>query len=137
MSHNKPENGTASPSPRDSGQPDNIPALKLLVTVVNRNKSEYYADYLSGCGANVQMLVQAKGTAEKINAELWGFENLDRTVILSVIAADAETALLEGLSQKFKTLRNGSGIAYTVPLSAVIGITVYRFLLNSQSRGQT
>ena len=37
--------------------------LKLLVTVVNRNKSEFYMDLLSGFEVNFQTSVLGQGTA--------------------------------------------------------------------------
>ena len=39
------------------------------------------------------------------------------------------------LEEKFETIRNGKGVAFTVPLSSVIGVSMYQFLSNNrQSR---
>ena len=34
------------------------------------------------------------------------------------------------LDEKFKTVKNGKGIAYTVPMSSTIGVLIYQFLSN-------
>ena len=36
------------------------------------------------------------------------------------------------LDEKFRTIRNGKGVAFAVPLSSVIGVNIYRFLSNNQ-----
>jgi len=36
------------------------------------------------------------------------------------------------LEDKFHTIRNGKGIAFTVPLSSVIGVNNYQFLSNNK-----
>ena len=39
---------------------------------------------------------------------------------------------MQGLEEKFHTLRGGKGIAFTVPLTGVIGVAIYRFLSNNR-----
>ena len=36
--------------------------LKLVITVVNREKTEYYIDLIQSCGANMQLTAPAHGT---------------------------------------------------------------------------
>ena len=38
------------------------------------------------------------------------------------------------LEEKFHKIKNGKGIAYTVPLTSTIGVAIYQFLSNTQSR---
>lgn len=102
--------------------------LKLVITVVNREKSEYYADLIQSCGCNFQCFVSAHGTAKTETLEMLGLSDDGKSVILSVISADRADSLLETLGQRFRTIKNGKGISFTVPMSSVIGALVYRFL---------
>jgi hypothetical protein len=44
---------------------------------------------------------------------------------------------MNGLEDKFATIKNGKGIAYAVPLSSVIGVNMYQFMSNNrQGRGE-
>ena len=45
---------------------------------------------------------------------------------------DTIDTILNMLDEKFRTIRNGKGIAFAVPLSSVIGVNIYRFLSNNQ-----
>ena len=108
-------------------------ALKVLVTVVNRNKTEFYTDFLGGFDSNFHVSTPAQGTAASETLHMLGIENSDKSVIFSVIKAEQAESILHALEDKFHTLRGGKGIAFTVPLSSVIGVTAYRFLSNNRT----
>ena len=105
--------------------------LKLLVTVVNREKAEFYTDLLQSFEVNFQTAMNARGTASKETLRLLGIGETDKTVIFSVIREDMCDKALFALDHKFKTIRNGKGIAYTVPMTGTIGVAIYRFLSNT------
>ena len=107
--------------------------LKLLVTVVNRNKTEFYVDFLSGFEVNFQTGMLGEGTAHSDTLHMLGLENSEKGIILSVIREDKAEEILRALGEKFHTVRRGKGIAYTIPLDSVIGVAVYRFLSNHKS----
>ena len=112
-----------------------VKKLKLLVTVVNRKKTEFFIDYLSGFEVNFQTSVLAQGTARSDTLHLLGLEDTDRSVIFSLIREDRAEDALRGLDEKFHSVRRGKGIAFTVPLSSVIGVAIYRFLSNNRALG--
>ena len=107
--------------------------LKILITVVNRSKTEFYMDLLQNYEINFQTSVLAQGTAKSETLSLLGLEDSDKSVIFSVIREDNATDALHALDDKFHTVRNGKGIAFTVPMSSVIGVAIYRFLSNHKS----
>ena len=105
--------------------------LKLLVTVVNREKTEFYIDFLQSFEVNFQTAMAAHGTASKETLRLLGLGESDKTVIFSVIREDMADKALSALEHKFATIKNGKGIAYTVPMTGTIGVAIYRFLSNT------
>ena len=107
----------------DSG----IKKLKLLFTIVDRPKGEFYLDVISQFDVNCQMVMGGLGTAASELVELLGLEP-HKAVILSVVREDMVDALMNTLEDKFETIRNGKGISFAVPLSSVIGVKLYRFL---------
>ena len=108
-----------------------IKKLKLLFTVVDRPKAEFFMDVLSQYEVNCQMAVPGKGTAQSELIEMLGLNN-QKAVILSVIREDRAEDIMKALEQKFRTIRNGKGIAFAVPLSSVIGVNMYQFLSNNR-----
>ena len=108
-----------------------IKKLKLLFTVVDRNKTEFYLDVLSQFEVNFQMAAGGKGTATSDLVEMLGL-NIHKGVILSVVREDMVDTVLNCLEDKFATIRGGKGIAFAVPLSSVIGVNMYQFLSNNK-----
>ena len=53
-------------------------------------------------------------------------------MIVSVVREDQVGDLIELLDETFKKGKDYKGIAYTVPLSSVIGTLVYGFLSNDK-----
>lgn len=104
--------------------------LQLLFTVVDRRKSEFYMDILHGFEVNMQISLAAKGTAKTDMLELLGLADSDKSVIVSVIKEDRAKEALAALEEKFRTIKNGKGIAYTVPMTETIGLAIYQFLAN-------
>ena len=108
-----------------------IKKLKLLFTVVDRPKAEFYLDVLSQFEINCQMVTSGKGTAHTDLVELLGL-NLNKAVILSSVREDMVDPVMKCLEEKFETIKNGKGIAFAVPLSSVIGVNMYQFLSNNR-----
>ena len=108
-----------------------IQKLKLLFTVVDRPKAEFYMDVLSQFDVNMQMLVSGKGTATSELVDMLGL-NLHKATLLSIVREDRVDEIMKCLENKFSTIRNGKGIAFTVSLSSVIGVNIYQFLSNNK-----
>lgn len=113
-----------------------IKKAKLIVTIVDRNKTEFYTDVLSGFEINMQMVLYGHGTASSSTLELLGLNN-EKGIILSVVRTDMIKKVLNTLEEKFKTIRNGKGVACVVPISSVIGLSIYQFMINNRkNRGE-
>ncbi len=123
----KPRRATEKkPAPADNG----VKKVKLLVTVVNRQKTEFYMDFLTQFEINLQTALLGQGTAHSEMLYMLGLEDADKGVIFSVVREDKAPEAMAALEEKFHTLKNGKGIAFTIPMSSVIGVAIYRFLSN-------
>lgn len=108
-----------------------IKKLKLLITVVDKQKAEFYLDVLSQFEVNYQLVTAGKGTASSEIISMLGL-NIHRAVILSVVREDMIDSVMNCLEDKFETIKNGKGIAFAVPMSSIIGINLYRFMSNNR-----
>ena len=110
-----------------------IKKLKLLFTVVDRPKAEFYLDVLSQFEVNCQMVVNGRGTAQSELIDLLGL-TIHKAVIISVVREDLVGEITKTLEQKFETIKNGKGIAFAVPMSGIIGVNMYQFLSNNRQK---
>ena len=106
--------------------------LELLVTVVGRNKAEYYEDLIQSFDVNMQITAHATGTADKNMLSLLGLSDSEKSVIFGVIQQNKIAQATQELEEKFKTIKGGNGIAFTIPLTSVIGKLIFGFLSNNK-----
>ena len=110
-----------------------IKKLKVVITVVDRPKAEFYLDVISQFDVNCQMAMAGKGTANSELVDMLGLNN-QKAVIFSVLREDMVDSVMKCLEEKFTTIRKGKGIAFAVPLSSVIGVNIYQFLSNNRQK---
>ena len=111
----------------------NVRKLKLLITVVDRSKALFYVDLLEEFEVNVQMVLYGKGTANSQMMALLGLAETEKSVILSYIREDRVKEIMETLDEKFQKVKNGKGIAYTISLDSIIGVSMYQLLSNDRT----
>lgn len=119
---------------KSSKEPTGLTApkkLKILVTVVDRTKAEFYLDMLEGYEVNFQTIIFGKGTAPTEILQYLGLSHLSKAVIFSVIQEEKVKEILAAYEDKYFKTKNGKGIAFTLPISSVIGVLIYQFLSNN------
>ena len=110
-----------------------VKKLKLIVTVVDRPKGEFYMDAIGGFEVNCQMIMAGQGTASSELVDLLGL-NPEKAVILSIAREDKVPEIMNTLEMKFETVRNGKGVAFAIPLSSIIGVNLYQFMSNNRMK---
>ena len=105
--------------------------LELLLAVVHNDKAAYYSSLIQSHQANLQLTLPAKGTTHLI-LDYLGLTERPKSLIVSVIRADQGDRLISLLDDLFKKGKGYKGIAFTVPLTSVIGTLVYGFLSNDK-----
>ena len=108
--------------------------LKLLITIVDRSKADYYVDLLQDFEINMQMITYGSGTANSEMLTYLGLPNTQKAVIFSIVKEEKIPKIKDKLEEKFKKIKNGKGIAYTISLSSVIGVAIYQFMCNSKMK---
>ncbi len=116
-----PEGGSTSPH-----------RLVLLVTIVQKGKGTFFSDYLQTFDANLQVCIVGTGTVYGDLAEFLGLKDKNRSVIFSIVREDRLDDIFQALEEHFVTVNRNRGIAFTVPLSSVIGKLSYAFLSNER-----
>ena len=125
--------GARPQSTQKSQKPLAPQKLKLLFTVVNRQKAEFYMDLLQSFEVNMQLAMTAHGTANTEMRDYLGLVDSEKVVIISAIREDMVNEAMKMLEEKFATIKNGKGIAYTVPMTSTIGVAIYQFLCNNRT----
>lgn len=105
--------------------------LEVLVAIVHNDKAAYFTSLIQSCQANIYLTMPAKGTTHLI-LDYLGLTERPKSLITSIVRADQADALISLLDDTFKKGKNYKGIAFTVPMTSVIGTLAYGFLSNDK-----
>ena len=105
--------------------------LELLLAIVHNDKAAYFSSLIQSHKANLQLTMPAKGTTHLI-LDYLGLNERPKTLIISVVRADQSEKLILLLDDLFKKGKDYKGLAFTVPMTSVIGTLVYGFLSNDK-----
>lgn len=109
-------------------------SLKVLFTIVNRSKATYYVDLLEQFEINMQMVLYGIGTANSEIRDYLKLNEVEKAVIISIVREDKIKDICNTLTEKFSKIKDGKGIAYTIPVKSIIGVSIYQFLSNNKTK---
>lgn len=109
--------------------------LKILVTICEREKVEFYRDVLEGFDVNFQSVVYGRGTAPK---ELYDYidTSSNKAILISVVKARKVKEILINYEDKYFKTKKGKAVAFTISMDSIIGKSLYQFLANMQEEKQ-
>ena len=77
-----------------TSDPKAVQKLELLILVVNRNKTEFYIDFLHNFEINLHTIMPAHGTAKTEMLEYLGLMDDDKAVIFNIITDFKEKSMI-------------------------------------------
>ncbi len=102
--------------------------LILLITIVNRGNGTKVMEHYKEQGVSFHVLSHGYGSADSELLEILGLGETEKDVIFSIgNDAEIETIMTDWRENK-KIQEQGKGIAFTVPLSAIVGQQVLSYL---------
>ncbi|MBQ2204570.1 MAG: hypothetical protein II411_01590 [Lachnospiraceae bacterium] len=103
--------------------------LSVLITIVKKQKADYYLDLLEQFNVNMQLSMVGNGTTQ---STVFTDEVGTKAVIFTFITDDKLPAAIKLLKEKFDEIRDGKGVCFSVPFSSVMGVTFFNFLSNNK-----
>ena len=107
--------------------------LDILISIINKKKGDFYTDLMPSLGVNFTFKVLGEGTASEQMKSLLGLSTSEKLVMFNVISRDKVPNAMATLEEKFRTIKDGKGIAFTISLSSVIGKSIYGFLSDNRT----
>lgn len=107
------------------------PELKAVIIIVNRDKAEVFLHMLSDFEVNAANIQLANGSVSEEVLQKLGV-GTEKAMITCMAREDKVDSLLTFLEGKFKSIKGGKGIAFSLPLAAIIGVSNYLVLANQE-----
>ncbi len=111
---------------------EELQSMKLIITIVDRDKGERVEEILSKCGVYFQLIMLGEGTAEQEILQLLGLSNLDKDIVLSFVEEENVEEALNQLQGKLELNKQGKGILCVVDLDCIGGKKSLQMLLGRE-----
>lgn len=105
--------------------------LLLFITIVNRGQGNFVLKLFESEGANAQFVQYGEGTAQKEIRDILGIEDNSKEVIISLISEDKIESAKKELEAFFKIRKRNRGIGFSIPMTSLIGMKLYQFLVDT------
>ena len=96
--------------------------VKLLIGIINREDEDRFTEIINEQCVAVHFSGLGHGTAHSSYMTYFGFNEIDKTMTLSLIPGKIEHQILSEIGHGLKLYLVGRGIAFTVPLSGISNI---------------
>jgi len=93
--------------------------IKLLVAIINKKDENRYNETINESTVAVSFSGRSHGTAQSSYMSYFGFDDIEKRVVYSLIPDYSEKSTLAAVARGLKLYLTGQGIAFTVPLSSV------------------
>jgi len=105
--------------------------LSLLVLIVNQGVGDVYIEQLYSLESNLQLKILGNGTVSKEIQNLLGLNEVGKDIIFAVMREEKLDEAFEYIETRFKLSKKHRGIAFSVKINSLVGVSVYKLLSNT------
>jgi len=105
--------------------------LSLLVVIVDQGVGDLYIEQLATLESNLQLKIVGNGTASREIQNLLGLNEIRKDVIFSIIREEKLDEAFKYIETRFKLSEKHKGIAFSVKITSLVGVSVYKLLSNT------
>lgn len=117
---------------------EKVHSLLLFVTIVSRNQGAYFTDTFSKHGASLSISMFAHSMPPADIISLLGNESTTKKdLVLTIVRKNEVKEYLDIIKKRFSISKASKGIAFTLPVSSVSGIVVYKYLSDYNKEERT
>lgn len=112
-------------------QSQDLKKIAMYVTIVNRGQGEAVVKLFQTLKTSLQFIQVGQGTATKQVYDILGMEDNTKEIIVSLVPVDRLPFVRIELEAFFAANRNNKGIGFAIPLTSIIGVSIYKFITNT------
>ena len=105
-----------------------IKKLHLYIVIVPRGQGENIIKILKSNKSSAQFVQIGEGTATNSIRDILNIEDTSKEIIYSIIREDVFEDLKKEIDVYFIASKRNRGIAFSIPLTSIVGVKMYKFL---------
>lgn len=108
----------------------NLAKIKIFISIVPYGQADGVVKLLEKVGVNYSVITQGEGTGAKFVPNL--VADNKKQIIFSFIREDFTNAVKATLQERFSVSKASNGISFSIDLTSVMGVSIYKFLSNTR-----
>lgn len=104
-----------------------IKKLVLYTIIVNYGQGDNILRILKNNKSSAQFVRVGEGTATRQVLDILNIEDNRKEIIHSIVSEEAVPEIKRELEAYFAISKRNTGIAYTMPLTTIVGVKMYKF----------
>jgi hypothetical protein len=124
------ENIPATFKPYDQSNP--ISKMKFFVTIVNHRYDKEILAILYKHEVALSFITHGRGTGTKEIYDILGLSDIRKDIVFAVVKSERVESLKKEIAAFYEHEKGAKGIAFGVDISAVIGLSIYKYLSNTR-----
>lgn len=116
---------------------ETLQSLSLFFTIINRHQAQYYVKAYQDVGCSLSMIMYAHSMPPVEILQLLGADETKKDIIMTVTRTEYIPQLKKIAEERFKISKISKGIAFAIPIDAVSGIAIYKFLADHNKEVRT
>lgn len=108
----------------------NLLGLKMFISIVPLGQAQGIVKLLEKAGVNYNVITQGEGTGSKFVPTL--INTNQKQIVFSFVREDMTETVKKILKDRFSVSKASNGIAFSVKLTSVMGVSIYKFLSNTR-----
>lgn len=107
-----------------------IRPLKLFISVVPYGQGQGIVKLMEELGSTYSYIATGEGTGKNYLPGLLSANDVKKQIVFTFVRVDKSKEVCEVLENRFSAAKAANGIALSIKLTSVAGVSVYRFLSN-------
>ena len=108
----------------------NLAKIKIFISIVPYGQADGVVKLLERVGVNYSVITQGEGTGSKFVPNL--VADNKKQIIFSFVREDFTDAVKATLKERFSISKVSNGISFSIDLTSVMGVSIYKFLSNTR-----
>lgn len=109
-----------------------IHPLKMFISVVPFGQADNIVKMLEECGVTCNIITTGEGTGRSSLPNLISLADSKKQIIISLVRDDKTQEVCKVLHDRFNTSKISRGVSFSVNLTSVAGVSIYKFLTNTR-----
>lgn len=118
-------------------QTHKVEKMRLLITITNYGFSKEFLRLFKDYEVAMNLIVYGRGTGTKEIYDLLGLSDVRKEIIFSVVKNEHLPALKNDINNLYIRRKEAKGVAFSIDITSVIGLSIYKYLSNTRNLGET